>query len=48
MNLNLFKYKSVTKKLFFLQVKTLYSKSNSKDNSIVPLIIYNNIESEKV
>ena len=46
--MNLFKCKSVTKKSFSLQIKTLYSKSNSKNNSVVPLIVYNNIETEKI
>ena len=46
MNFNL-NYISVTKKLFFLQIKTSYSKSNYNNNSIIPLVIYNNIETEK-
>jgi group I intron endonuclease len=37
-----------TKILLFLQIKTLYSKSNSENYSVIPLIVYNNVETEKI
>jgi hypothetical protein len=36
------------KKLFFLQIRTLCFKSNYENNLIIPLIVYNNIEAEKI
>jgi len=35
-------------KLLFLQIRTSHSNSNYKNNSIIPLIVYNKIETEKI
>ena len=36
------------KKLLFIQIKTMHSKLNYEDSLVIPLIVYNNIEIEKI
>lgn len=43
-----YNFSSLTKELFILQIRTSHFKSNSKGNSIIPLIVYNNFEFEKI
>jgi group I intron endonuclease len=48
-NLTLYyNFASVTKNLPLLQIRTLHSKSNSENSCVIPLIVYNNINDEKV